>query len=97
MTFSKIRSIWEISLQNMVMVTSYFIKQSVPSVFTNSRYAWCVITGGQKPSLTQQRGKESSQLQSAAVQNPNHAGKQNVILANTVAWNTSFMDGSSKP
>jgi len=50
-----------------------------------------------KPSLTQRRRKESSRLLSAAVQNPNHTSKQYVILANTVAWNTSFTDGSGKP
>ena len=56
-----------------------------------------VLLDDQKPSLMQRRRKESSRLLSAAVQNPNHTGKQYVILTNTVAWNTSFTDGSGKP
>jgi len=46
MPFSKIivyiRPVWQIGLQNMVVVTSYFIKQSVLIVFSSSRYAWRV-------------------------------------------------------
>jgi len=52
MTFSKvtlcIRPIWQIRLQNMVMVMSYFIKQSVLNVFSNG-----VLLDDQKPMLTQ--------------------------------------------
>jgi len=51
MTFSKIRSIWQISLQNMVMVTSYFIKQSVPVSSAIADMHGVLLLEDQKPSL----------------------------------------------
>ena len=85
-----IRPTWQIRLQNMVVVTSYFIKQTpyCPQCFQQMHG---VLPDNQNPSLTQRRTKESSSLDYDELHYKIRTMQASRILRNSVSTLTASL------